>query len=302
MNKITSIVAGLLFASTLPVFAADIRIDHAASHAMVPGAKVGDGYLTIINDGDQPDRLIAAASDRAHSVQLHRMDMANGIMKMREFKGGLVIPPHTTVRLALNYHLMFNNVDKPFRKGETIKATLTFEKAGGIQVGLVIGNFAGPLDGDDAGTAAPNAAEMSMDMVHMRHEDEDPQAAVRDVLKTMFETPDKPLTVDPITVQDEWAIAGWKQDGRGGRVLLKRWPHGWRVQMLAGDALKSPAGYESAGVSPRDAELLSRHVNEAEAKLDGPTLKLFESFEGSLAMAEDDKGASGHSAHEGHGQ
>jgi len=301
MNKFTSIVAGLLFASTLPAFAADIRIDHAASHAMVPGAKVGDGYLTIINDGDQPDRLIAAASDRARSVQLHRMDMANGIMTMREFKGGLVIPPHTTLRLAPNYHLMFNNVDKPFRKGETINATLTFEKAGEIEIGLLVGNIAGPLDSDNAGEATPNAAEMSMDMTHIHHEAEDPQVAIRDVLKTMFETPDKPLTVDPIIVQEEWAIAGWQQDGRGGRVLLKQSPHSWQVQMLGGDTFKSPAGYASAGVSPRDAEQLSQRVIEAEAKLDGPALELFGSFEGMVAISQDET-ASGHSAHEGHGQ
>jgi copper(I)-binding protein len=301
MNKFTSILAGLLFASVLPAFAADIRIDHAASHAMVPGAKVGDGYLTIFNDGNQPDRLIAAASDRAQTVQLHRMDMSNGIMTMREVKGGLVVPAGTALRLAPNYHLMFNNVDKPFRKGETVRTILTFEKAGDIEVGLKVGNIAGPLDGDNAGSAAPNAAEVSMDMPHMHHADEDPHIVIRDVLKTMFETPDKPLTVDPITVQDEWAVAGWQQDGRGGRVLLKQSPHGWRVQMLAGDVFQSPAGFEGAGLSPRDAEQLSRRVHEAEAGLNDQTLKLFGSFEGSVAMSQDEI-ASGHSAHEGHGQ
>lgn len=146
MNKLSSIFVGLLLTLAVPASAADIRVDHAASHAMVPGASVGDGYLTIVNDGDQPDRLIAAASDRARSVQLHRMDMANGIMTMRELKGGLAVPARTTLRLAPDYHLMFNNVERPFRKGETIKTTLTFEKAGDIEVRLVVGNIAGPLD------------------------------------------------------------------------------------------------------------------------------------------------------------
>lgn len=301
MNKLTSIVVGLLVASTVPAFAADIRIDQAASHAMVPGAKVGDGYLTIVNDGDQPDRLIAAESDRARSVQLHRMDMSNGIMTMRELKGGLTIPARTTLRLAPDYHLMFNNVDKPFRKGETIKTTLTFEKAGDIDVGLVVGNIAGPLDDDKDGMAAPNASEMSMDMAHMHHAEKDPQVAIRDVLKMMFETPDKPLLIEPITVQDEWALAGWQQDRHGGRVLLKQWPHGWRVQMLGGDTFKSVAGYEGAGLSPREAEQLSRRVLEVEAKLDEKTRQLFGSFEGTVAMSQDEP-ASGHSAHEGHGQ
>jgi copper(I)-binding protein len=301
MNKLTSIAACLLFASTLPAFAADIRIDNAASHAMIPSAKVGDGYLTVVNDGDQSDRLIAAASDRARSVQLHRMDMTNGFMTMRELKGGLAIPARTTLRLAPNYHLMFNDVDKPFRRGEMIKTTLTFEKAGEIEVGLRVGNIAGPLEGDTAGTASPNASEMSMHAAHEHHTDEDPQVAIRDTLKSMFETPDNPLAIDPITVQDEWAVASWQQNGYGGRVLLKQWPHGWRVQILGGDAFKSPDGFESAGLSPLKAEQISQRVREAEAKFDGRTLELFGSFEGTVPVSEE-KSAGVHSSHEGHGQ
>lgn len=301
MNKITSIAACLLFASTLPAFAADIRIDHAASHAMIPGAKVGDGYLTIVNDGDQSNRLIAAASDRARSVQLHRMDMTNGIMTMRELKGGLEIPARTALRLAPNYHLMFNEVDKPFRRGETIETTLTFEKAGEIEVGLRVGNIAGPLDADSAGTTAPIVSEMSMLAAHEHHTDEDPQVAIRDMLKSMFETPDNPLAIDPITVQDEWAVASWQQNGYGGRVLLKQWPQGWRVQILGGDSFKSTGGFERAGLSPLKAEQISRRLREAEAKFDGKTLELFGSFEGTVMMSEE-KSAGGHSSHEGHGQ
>ena len=48
---------------------------------------------------------------------------------------GLNIPAHSTVRLAPGgYHIMFTRLKKPLEKGETISATMTFEKAGPIVV------------------------------------------------------------------------------------------------------------------------------------------------------------------------
>nr|WP_245278027.1 copper uptake system-associated protein [Rhizobium leguminosarum] len=38
----------------------------------------------------------------------------------------------------------------------------------------------------------------------------------------MFERPDKPLDIAPVVIQADWAIVGWRQDGRGGRALLKK--------------------------------------------------------------------------------
>ncbi|WP_246704312.1 copper chaperone PCu(A)C [Rhizobium sp. P38BS-XIX] len=131
--------------------AGNIRIDRAASHSMVPGAKVGDGYLTITNTGSEPDRLIGARSERAKTVQLHQMSMDNGIMTMRELKGGLTIPAGETIRLEPNYHLMFQDIAKPFKQGETVKTVLVFEKAGDVEADFVVGKIAGPLD--DVGAA-----------------------------------------------------------------------------------------------------------------------------------------------------
>ncbi len=161
-------VASFLFALLVAATAAaedkvpgSIRIDHAASHAMVPGAKVGDGYLTITNTGSEPDRLVGASSARAKTVQLHQMSMDNGIMIMRELKGGLVIPAGQTIKLEPNYHLMFQDIAKPFKQGETIKAILSFEKAGQVDVDFTVGKIAGPLD--DVGGADSGMDHGAMD-------------------------------------------------------------------------------------------------------------------------------------------
>jgi copper(I)-binding protein len=95
------------------------------------GATVGAGYMKITNNGTSPDRLISGSSDVAGKVEVHEMTMDKGVMKMRPLKGGLEIKPGETVTLKPgSFHVMFVGLKKPLRKGEHVRATLVFEKAG----------------------------------------------------------------------------------------------------------------------------------------------------------------------------
>lgn len=108
----------------------DIKAESAYSRAMLPVAKVGGGYLTIINSG-AADRLVSASSEPAGDVQNHEMKMDGGVMEMRELKDGVAVPAHGPVELKPgSYHLMFMQVDKPFKEGETVKATLPSKRPG----------------------------------------------------------------------------------------------------------------------------------------------------------------------------
>jgi periplasmic copper chaperone A len=72
-------------------------------------------------------------------VQVHEMKMANGVMQMREITGGLEIPPHKSVTLAPSgYHLMFVGLKHPLVKGDSVKATLSFEHAGQVAVDMPV--------------------------------------------------------------------------------------------------------------------------------------------------------------------
>lgn len=124
-----------------------IKIDSPIVRAMLPGAVVGGGYLQITNTGNTEDTLLGGTSDRAASVEVHRMTMDNGVMVMREMKDGLTLPPGQTVRLTPgNYHLMFMHVDKPFKKGEKIETTLQFKNAGPIKVEFSVGPAGAPIN------------------------------------------------------------------------------------------------------------------------------------------------------------
>ncbi|MGR6466420.1 copper chaperone PCu(A)C [Rhizobium sp. PAMB 3182] len=130
----------------------DLEIIHPNSRAMIPGAKVGGGYLKIINHGSTDDRLVAIKSDRSDNVQMHEMSVENNVMKMRELPDGIAIPAGKTVELKKGgLHVMFMDVKKPFKEGDMVKATLVFEKAGSVDVEFAVGNASGNDGGDMKG-------------------------------------------------------------------------------------------------------------------------------------------------------
>ena len=118
----------------------DLEIVHPHAPAMLPGAKVGGGFMTIVNHGKTGDRLVSASCDCAGQVQLHEMTMENDVMKMREKKDGIAIPAGETVELKHGgLHVMFLDVKSPFMENEMFKATLNFEKAGKVEVEFEVG-------------------------------------------------------------------------------------------------------------------------------------------------------------------
>jgi uncharacterized protein YcnI/copper(I)-binding protein len=117
----------------------DLEVSGAFAKAMLPGQPVGGGFLTVKNNGKTDDKLVAVSSPAAGDVQMHEMVMQDNVMKMRELKHGIAVPAGGTVKLAPGgLHLMFQKVKSPFKQGESVPATLTFEKAGKIDVTLKV--------------------------------------------------------------------------------------------------------------------------------------------------------------------
>lgn len=99
------------------------------------GAKVAGGYLKLTNAGTTADRLIAGTSDIAGRLEFHEMAMNNGVMQMRPLSAGIDIKPGETVELKPGgLHVMFMDLKRQLKQGETAKATLEFEKAGKVEV------------------------------------------------------------------------------------------------------------------------------------------------------------------------
>ena len=113
----------------------DIVIGHPWVRQSPMGADVAAGFMTITNTGKKEDRLVKATASITSTVQLHEMKMEGDVMKMSEVPGGIVIPPGATVELKpKSLHVMFMDMKAPVKEGETITGTLTFEKAGTVDV------------------------------------------------------------------------------------------------------------------------------------------------------------------------
>ena len=131
----SALLATVLSGAVSLAHAGDLSLEKPWSRATPSGAPVGAGYVTLKNAGAAADKLLSAtAPDIAGKVEIHEMSMDNGVMKMRAING-LEIPAGKSVELKPGgYHIMFMQLKQPLKAGDTIKGTLTFEKAGAVPV------------------------------------------------------------------------------------------------------------------------------------------------------------------------
>lgn len=138
---IVAFALALLFAMTHSLWAhefkaGDIEILHPWSRATPEGAKVAAGYLVLKNHGNSADRLVSATGEVAGMTQVHEMAVdVKGVMTMKQLADGLEIPAGGEVTLKPgSFHIMFMGLKQPVREGRSFKGTLTFEKAGTVEV------------------------------------------------------------------------------------------------------------------------------------------------------------------------
>ena len=142
----------LLFALIQPLWAheykfGDLEIGHPWSRETPDGANVATGYLVVKNHGATEDRLIAVSSGISEKGEMHEMSInADGVMTMREVKD-IVIPAGGEVALKPGgFHLMFVGLKTPAVKDQKFPGTLTFEKAGKVDVEFKVEAKAGEMD------------------------------------------------------------------------------------------------------------------------------------------------------------
>jgi len=288
------VALSLLVGSALPGLAADttigdLTITGAFTRATLPNAPVGGAYLTITNSGTADDRLVSASTPAAGMTQIHEMKMDGDVMKMNELPDGLVIPAGQSVALEPGgYHLMLMQLTGPLVEGTKVPVTLTFEKAGTVEVEVDVGGIAAKepamdhaMHGDNGGGHHDHAAHMAMDTSGMSDVD-----AIGAMQKAMFDKPDSPLTMGPVIVAGEFAVTDWAQGGTGGRALLRKTEKGWGIHLCAGDALKDAAQLVKLGVPEAAANQIATQLAAAEASVDPALLKQFSAFDGVMMVDE----------------
>lgn len=122
-----------------PVRAGDVEVTAGFARAMLPGQPAGGGFVTIVNNGTSADQLVSASTPSAGKVEIHTMEVTDGVMVMRPVEGALEIAASSTVEMKPGgLHLMFMQVETPFPAGSTVPLTLEFATAGRLELTLPV--------------------------------------------------------------------------------------------------------------------------------------------------------------------
>jgi copper(I)-binding protein len=130
----------------------DITVEHA--WARPSRTTNGAVYMVLKNAGGETDRLTGiAAGDVAASSGLHVTAVdAQGVATMRPVQA-IDLPPGGEARLTPGgLHIMLLDLKAPLDEGEGFPLTLTFEKAGTVEVDVAVESK--PSHGAEAGAAA----------------------------------------------------------------------------------------------------------------------------------------------------
>lgn len=114
--------------------------------ARASNVSTGAVYMTIANSGAADDKLVAVRSPVANQVQMHVEIDDNGIMKMRQIHAIDVKANGKATLEPGSKHLMLIGLKHHLKEGQTFPMTLTFEKAGKIEV-MVAVKKAGSMGG-----------------------------------------------------------------------------------------------------------------------------------------------------------
>src|SRR5215213_5235146 len=122
--------------------AGSLVIETPWSRATPGGAKIGAGYMRIVNRGTEPDRLVGGSMAVAGGFALHETTNVDGVARMRPVEGGLVIASGATVDLSPGgVHVMLVDLKRPLMQGDTVEGTLVFEKAGTVSIAYRVGGI-----------------------------------------------------------------------------------------------------------------------------------------------------------------
>ncbi|WP_194726279.1 copper chaperone PCu(A)C [Noviherbaspirillum malthae] len=117
----------------------NISVGHPYARTTVQAQTAGAAYLSLENKGGTADRLVAVSvpADVAAAAQIHTMSQQGNVMRMSEVDGIDLTPSaRVDMRPGDGYHIMLIGLKKPLAAGEKVPLTLTFAKAGAVEVNL----------------------------------------------------------------------------------------------------------------------------------------------------------------------
>jgi copper(I)-binding protein len=132
--RIIPIAVTIALLAAVPALAHSFRLGAIEiGHPWAPPSGAGDGavYLALSNRGSAADRLVAASSPRAQSVELRGGDDS--------LLPEITLEPKRPLALrAGRPHLALRAVTQPLAAGDTFPLTLRFAGAGSVEVTVMV--------------------------------------------------------------------------------------------------------------------------------------------------------------------
>ncbi len=116
----------------------DLAVSHPWARASAGRVKNGAAFMALANNGQATDRLVKISTPVAMKASLHLSVMEDGLMHMRPVEAVEVKPGEPTVLKPGGLHVMLMGLKAPLKKGETFPLSLTFEKAGSVDVAVEV--------------------------------------------------------------------------------------------------------------------------------------------------------------------
>lgn len=295
IHTLAALAAALVFAQSALAEEHPNAI-HVHDAFALTSMKTGAVFFMIHNHTDKDVVITGVASDAAELAELHtHKDAGGGVMQMMKIEGGVALAAGEMHEFARGGdHVMLMGLKSDLAEGDVITITLTFDGAEPLTFDTLVSADA-MKGGHDHSQMGQSEEGQGQDHAAMGHAHGHGAVAAVDttgmtddqaiaaIMKAQFETPENPLTVEPVAIQGDHAVASWAQDGKGGRALLERRHGVWTIVLCGGEDLRLPSFLTENGVT--DADALSAMFNTAEDALGEEKVKLYSSFEGVVMIS-----------------
>jgi hypothetical protein len=128
----------------------DLTIDHPWATPSIPGQGQASAYLVVRNAGGEADRLVGARASIAEGAALHGHVMDGDVARMSPVEA-LDVPPRGEAALEPGgAHVMLVGLAEPLALEDSFVLTLTFERAGDVDVEVKVQSLAEHLSASPA--------------------------------------------------------------------------------------------------------------------------------------------------------
>lgn len=135
MKRLALIPLTVLAACSQEPAKPNIRVDDVWARAVAPGQASGAAYMTIVNDGDAPDRLTRVNVSLAKATMIHGTTMKGDVVSMA-MVDGVDVPAKGKAELKPGgTHVMMTGLTVPLSAGDRFFVDLEFAKSGKQTIG-----------------------------------------------------------------------------------------------------------------------------------------------------------------------